>query len=669
MVLPRAVAEIGAVARTIAAGALLLDGEDAMQRDNLRVPAAENDRNPSRDAMKTDAMPPDPPASAAAAAPEPFAPREICKLLFQAGLLTKEQVKRIIENREIIRTRLERERKKRQSEAPLSQRVENPITIVDVIASMNLERADIPNRPLDEEQIYLTLAQHWQLPYKKIDPLKLNLNLVTTTIPRNFAMKHLMLPIAIEDGYLTVATPDPFNREAMEDIARASSYRIRPVVSAKGDVIKLINEFFGFKRSIAAAEVMFSGPTVDLGNLEQYVRLYSSDELPSTDQHIVNAVNHLFTYAFEQRASDIHIEPKRDTSLVRLRIDGVLHTVYKLPKQVHNAIVSRIKNMSRLNMAEKRRPQDGRIKTDKGGVEVEIRISTVPVAFGEKIVMRIMDPDILFQDLEGLGFTGADLVRFNSFITKPHGIVIVCGPTGSGKSTTLYSTLRQIASPEINIITVEDPIEMIHEDFNQIGVQPAVDVTFESILRNILRQDPDVIMIGEMRDIETARNAVQAALTGHLVLSTLHTNDAPAVITRALDIGVPAYLIQSTLVGVLAQRLVRKICRHCIEPFMMQAPELRAMGLEPGREGTIQLHRGKGCVRCRNTGYQGRTGVFEVLPYSESLKRLTTPRTNLDALRQRAREEGMNTLRESAVAKMLAGITTCEEVLRVTWEQ
>ncbi len=418
-----------------------------------------------------------------------------------------------------------------------------------MISALKFERADDSQKALDEEAIYHALSREWGLPYKKIDPLKLDLNLVTGVIPHTFAKRHLVLPLAVEDGWLTVATPNPFNAEVLEDIARVSHMKVRPVVSSRSDIIKLINEFFGFKRSIAAAETQFSAPTVDLGNLEQYVRLKAVEELPSNDQHIVNAVNHLLSYAFDQRASDVHIEPKRDKSHVRMRIDGVLHTVYQLPRSVHSAIVSRIKNMSRLDMAEKRKPQDGRIKMDKAGVEAEIRVSMVPVAFGEKVVMRIMDPEVLFQDLEGLGFTAKDLEKYKGFISMPHGIVLVCGPTGSGKSTTLYSTLRGLSSPEINIVTVEDPIEMVHESFNQIAVQPVVGITFGNILRNILRQDPDIIMIGEMRDLETAENAVQAALTGHLVLSTLHTNDAPSAITRLLDLGIPSFLIQATLIG------------------------------------------------------------------------------------------------------------------------
>jgi len=592
----------------------------------------------------------------------PLASREVCKALIKHGLLTAEKAREVLSQEDAVRRKLSKQKKPGGAN-------HHRVDIVDVITFLKIGRADNNGGLVDEDSVYEVLAAEWGYPYKKIDPLKLDLNLVTTTIPHNFARNHLVMPIGVVDKQLTVATPNPFNLEAFEDIQRVSSLNVETVVSPKTDVIRLINEFFGFKRSIAAAEDLFAGASVDLGNLEQYVRLKSGDEVPHNDQHIVNAVNHILLYAFEQRASDVHIEPKRDTVLVRMRIDGVLHTVYQLPKKVHNALVSRIKTLSRLNIAEKRRPQDGRIKTDKGGVEVEIRISTVPVAFGEKVVMRVMDPDILFQDLEQLGFTTTDLTRYKQIIQMPHGIVLVCGPTGSGKSTTLYSTLRRLSTTEINVITVEDPIEMIHEDFNQIGVQSAIDVTFGNILRTILRQDPDIIMIGEMRDLDTARNAVQAALTGHLVLSTLHTNDAPSAITRLLDIGVPAFLIQATVVGILAQRLMRKICIYCKEPYAMDTAELSAMGLDIGKKGKVKLHKGKGCIKCRHTGYRGRTAIFEVLPYSESLKKNTTAEADVEKLRARAREEGMFTLRESAIKKMLEGETTFEEVLRVTWEQ
>jgi general secretion pathway protein E len=592
--------------------------------------------------------------------------QNVCRTLLKKGLITSGQAEQILKKKDAMEARLKKQKNHKQASGTRSV---NPVTSIDIIAALNLECAGDDSRVLDEELIFQTLADEWEIPFKKIDPLKLDLNLVTTTIPRSFAMKHLVLPIAIKDGCLTVATPNPFNVEVMEDIARAGQLKVKVVVTSKSDIIKLINEFFGFKRSIAAAEHQFAGPSVDLGNLEQYVRLKSADELPSTDQHVVNAVNYLFTYAFDQRASDVHIEPKRDVSLVRMRIDGVLHTVHQLPKNVHSAIVSRIKNLSRLDMAEKRRPQDGRIKTDKGGVEVEMRVSTIPVAFGEKMVMRIMDPDVLFQDLEKLGFTSTDLIRYNKFINMPHGIVLVCGPTGSGKSTTLYSTLKDLYTPEINITTIEDPIEMVCEEFNQIAVQPAIGIAFATILRNILRQDPDIIMIGEMRDLETAENAVQAALTGHLVLSTLHTNDAPSSITRLLDLGVPPFLIQSTLVGIMAQRLVRKICNHCMESFDMETAELRTMGLNVEKNGRITLYRGRGCQKCRGTGYHGRTGIFEVVPYSESLKKMTNASIDIETIRDQAKAEGMVSLRGNALKKLLTGKTTYQEVLRVTWEQ
>ena len=597
-----------------------------------------------------------------------FSAKKVCEVLTKNRLLSPAQAKEILAKRESLQKKLEKQQARKQVSAISDPRMQTPVTIIDIIVSLNLNRLDDSTKVLDEETIYQALAAEWGLPYKKIDPLKLDLNLVTTTIPRSFATKHMVLPVAIKDGCLTVATSNPFNAEVMDDIARAINLKVNAIISPKSDIIRLINEFFGFKRSIAAAEHQFAGPSVDLGNLEQYVQLKSPDELPSNDQHIVNALNHLFSYAFDQRASDIHIEPKREVSRIRMRIDGVLHTVYNLPQNVHPAIISRIKNLSRLDMAEKRRPQDGRIKTDKGGVEVEIRVSTIPVAFGEKVVMRIMDPDILFQDLDKLGFTETDLIRYNQFITMPHGIVMVCGPTGSGKSTTLYSTLRYLSSPEINITTVEDPIEMINEDFNQIAVQPVVGVTFATILRNILRQDPDIIMLGEMRDLETAENAVQASMTGHLVLSTIHTNDAPSTITRLLDLGVPSFLIQATLVGIIAQRLVRMICPYCRESFEMKTSELRDLGLDVGRDGQLTLSRGKGCNKCRGTGYLGRTGVFEVLPYSESIKKMTSDGADLERIRAKAKAEGMVTLRENAVKKMLEGMSTYQEVLRVTWE-
>lgn len=601
---------------------------------------------------------------------DPFSPERVCRALLKRRVLSEQQQHELLTKEPNLRHRLEKLQKQRNRETGSGEMIRNPVTVIDALLAMNLRRADDPGKVIDEDIIFEALASDWKLPYRKIDPLKLDLNIVTTTIPRNFAMKHLVLPIAVADGCLTVAMANPFNLEIIEDVARVSHMRVKVVVSPKTDIIKIINEFFGFKRSIAAAEDQYTAPTIDLGNLEQYVRLSSSDELPSNDKHIINAVDFLFGYAFDQRASDIHIEPKRDSSLVRMRIDGTLHTVHTLPKSVHSAVVSRIKNLSRMDISEKRRPQDGRIKTERDDKTVEIRVSSVPVAFGEKLVMRLMDPDILFQDMEQLGFSSKDMVRYNQFVDRPHGIILVCGPTGSGKSTTLYSTLRYLSTPEINVTTVEDPIEMIHESFNQIAVQPAVDITFSSILRTILRQDPDVIMIGEMRDLETAENAVQAALTGHLVLSTLHTNDAPSSIIRLINLGVPSFLIQASVIGIVSQRLLKTICEDCKEAYLVGADELSAMGINtPMQTETVRLYRGTGCRKCRGTGYYGRTGVFEVLPFSDEIKKLTTADADLAALQACAKSEGMVSLRENAIRKMLDGVTTIQEVLRVTWEE
>jgi len=594
----------------------------------------------------------------------------VCRILLKKGLISKKQSQEIFNEKDTLQKKLEKLQVIKDASGHSSSKIINPVGIIDIICFLKLDRKDDPDRELDEETIFQALAEEWKIDYKKIDPLELDLKLVTTTIPRSFAMKHLVLPIAVKDGWLTVATPNPHNLEVMEDISRVSHLKVKPVVSSKSDIIKIIDEFYGFRKSIAAAEEQFSYPSIDLGNLEQYVRLREARDLPSDDRHIVNAVDHLFNYAFEQRASDIHVEPKRNTSLVRLRIDGVLHSIYKLPKTVHGALISRIKALSRLDMAEKRRPQDGRIKIDRGkGGEAEIRVSTVPTAFGEKTVMRILDPDILFQDVGQLGMTSMDLVRYQQFINFPHGLVLVCGPTGSGKSTTLYSTLRHLSTEEKNITTVEDPIEMVHEDFNQIAVQPSADITFANILRNILRQDPDIIMIGEMRDLETAQNAIQATLTGHLVLSTLHTNDASLAITRLVDIGVQSFLIHATLTGVVAQRLLRKICPYCSESFEISADDLMAMSIKTDKTGMIKLKRGNGCIKCRGTGYLGRIGIFEVLSVTEPIKDIIAQEGSADMIRQAACNEGMVTLRENAIKKMLDGETTYQEVIRVTWGQ
>ncbi len=545
--------------------------------------------------------------------------------------------------------------------------------LVDVIVSFKLDIGNKKNIPLDEDSIMRAVSKSCGLPFKKLDPLNLDMEIVTKTIPRNFAINHLLLPFNFQNGILEVAVYHPDKRSVLKDIEQANQVKIKPFLTTKTDIKKILSEFFGFQRSISAAEDQYGGAglgsSVDIGNLEQFVKISSSKEISSSDQHIKSAVNHLFNYALDQNASDIHVEPKRENCMIRFRIDGALHTIYNLPKAVHSAIVARIKFLGRLDIAEKRRPQDGRIKLSlSGDKEAEVRVSTVPVAFGEKVVMRILDPDVIFQDLNNLGFSARDRNVYNSFIQAPHGIVLVTGPTGSGKSTTLYSTLEKIATPERNIVTVEDPVEMVYEAFNQISVQPLIDVTFSTILRNILRQDPDVIMIGEIRDLDTASHAVQAAMTGHLVFSTLHTNDAVSSIVRLRDLGLEPFLISSTLLGALAQRLVRTVCPHCKESFEMKGSELLKLGFPVADNETYNLKRGKGCRKCRGTGFKGRCGIFEIFPLSEQMKRMITSGDNTDEIRQLAIREGMTTLREDAWEKVKAGITTYEEAMRVTAE-
>jgi len=543
--------------------------------------------------------------------------------------------------------------------------------LVDIISSFQLEIPAGNGVALNEDIIMQAVAQEFRLPFKKLDPLDLDMDVVTKSIPRNFAVTHLLLPFHKHDDVLEVAIYHPDNLAVLADIEQATQVTIRPSLTTKSDIQRIQADFFGFQKSIKAAESQFSGPgigsSVDIGNLEQFVKLSPAKEISSSDQHIKSAVNHLFHYALEQQASDIHIEPKRDACMVRFRIDGMLHPIYKLPKAVHAAITARIKSLARMDISEKRRPQDGRIKLGVGGQkEVEIRVSTVPVSFGEKTVMRILDSEVIFQDLDQLSFSQRDRQVFESFINAPHGILLITGPTGSGKSTTLYSTLKKIATPEKNIVTVEDPVEMVYEEFNQISVQPLIDVTFSTILRNILRQDPDVIMIGEIRDLDTAAHAVQAAMTGHLVLSTLHTNDAVSSIVRLMDMGLAPFLISSTLLGCVAQRLVRTICPECVESFVMDKEELLKLGFPVAGSGAIELKRGKGCRLCRGTGYKGRCGVFEVFVFSEQINRMLRAGEGVAEMRKVAIREGMTTLREDAWLKVKAGKTTYQEALRVT---
>jgi general secretion pathway protein E len=521
------------------------------------------------------------------------------------------------------------------------------------------------DRPLNEPEVAQAIAEAAGLPYVRIDPLRLNADLIESKISRPFALRHRMLPLEMESGQLRVACADPWDLEAIDSFRRLVGQHVHLVVASEPDILRAIREFYGLRDSVRHAERDLKAG-IDLGNLEALVRMKSESEIEQSDQHIVRAVEYMLQHAFDTRASDIHIEPKRDDSLIRFRIDGVLHDVQRIPKVVHRAIVSRLKTVARLDIAEKRRPQDGRIKTAREEREVELRLSTLPVAFGEKVVLRIFDPENFLQDLAGLGFEPDDLQKFDAFIHRPHGIILVTGPTGSGKSTTLYSALESIASHEVNITTIEDPIEMVHETFNQTAVLTKAGVTFASALRHILRQDPDVIMVGEIRDAETAQYATQAAMTGHLVFSTLHTNDAATSITRLHDLGVERYLIASTLIGAVAQRLVRKICEHCSIEHTLDADEVRALALSVPEGKRVSVRRGDGCAECRGTGYLGRTAIFEVLDLDDGIKHLVLEGADAPLLKREAVRRGMKTLRQGALQKLARGVTSVEEVIRVT---
>jgi general secretion pathway protein E len=445
----------------------------------------------------------------------------------------------------------------------------------------------------------------------------------------------------------------------------------RLVVSTPTDIQRLITDFYGFRGAVDAAEQQ-AGGGVDIGNLERYVKLKRVDEIEASDSHVVAAVEYLLHYALDQRASDVHIEPRRDHSAVRMRIDGVLHNVHTLPKAVHPAIVSRIKTLARLDIAEKRRPQDGRIKTARGDREVEMRVSTVAVAFGEKLVLRIFDPGTLLRDLSDVGMFENQFALAEKFLGRPHGLILVTGPTGSGKTTTLYAALRMVATPEVNVVTIEDPIEIVVDAFNQVAVQPKINVGFAEALRHVLRQDPDVIMVGEVRDGETAEIALQAALTGHMVLATLHTNDAASAITRLLELGVDPFVLASTLAGVVAQRLVRTVCSNCRVETFLTPDQMTLLGLDvhalraQGQEPELMVAFGEGCVQCRSTGLLGRTGVFEVLEVDDKIRKLVVAKASSTEIVKQARRDGLLTLREAAIKKLAKGVTSFDEVLRVT---
>jgi len=540
-----------------------------------------------------------------------------------------------------------------------------------VVADQKWRSGRPPHKLLSLEWLTQWLAEKTGMEYYHIDPLKINFAAVTDVMSTHYAARFRILPVEVNSKEAVVATSEPYVKEWEKELKPILKLDVRRVIANPLDIARYQVEFYNLAKSVKGAAKQGEQRS-GLGNFEQLVELgKTKGQLDANDQHIVHVVDWLWQYAFDQRASDIHMEPRRDVSEIRFRIDGVLHPVYQIPGAVAAAMTSRIKILGRMDVVEKRKPQDGRIKTRTAdGLEVELRLSTMPTAFGEKLVMRIFDPEVIVKDFAELGFSDDDKTRWKHMTDQPNGIILVTGPTGSGKTTTLYSTLKTLATTEVNVCTIEDPIEMIEPAFNQMQVQPAIELGFAQGVRALMRQDPDIIMVGEIRDLETADMAVQAALTGHLVLSTLHTNDAASAITRLLDLGVPAYLLNSTILGVMAQRLVRTLCRHCREKIPYDADREGELGWDefvaPWKaKRPAHLYRPVGCLECRNTGYLGRVGLYEILLMTPTIRKLVTTEADVAKVREQAYKEGMKPLRISGALKVAMGLTTLEQVLKV----
>ena len=543
----------------------------------------------------------------------------------------------------------------------------NPLV---VIANLKPKNARESGKTLTLELLTEWLAEQVKLPYFKIDPMKIKMAEVTAVIGQAYAQRYRILPVAVTADEVVFATSEPLIVNWRADLTHILRKNVQCVVANPLDVARYLMEFYGVTRSVRKAKDAKDG-TRDAAskiiNFEQLLELGKTASLGADDQHIVQIVDWLLQYAFESRASDIHLEPRREMSNVRFRIDGVMHKTFELPTPVMVAVTSRIKVIGRMDLAEKRRPQDGRLKArSPSGREVEMRLSTMPTAFGEKVVMRIFDPDIVVKEFAQLGFSKREGLLWEDMIAAPNGIVLITGPTGSGKTTTLYSTLKRLATPDINVCTVEDPIEMIATEFNQMQVNNQIDLGFAEGVRTLLRQDPDIIMIGEIRDLQTAQMAIQASLTGHLVLSTLHTNDAPSAVQRLMDLGAPYYLLQGTLVGIMAQRLVRTLCPHC-KRLDGKVDEIKWNALTYPWRADLPEFIGVpvGCLECRKTGFLGRTGIYEMVKISPALRSLIHPNTEMAKFAEAARKEGMRPLRLSAATHVARGVTTIEEVIGV----
>ena len=537
---------------------------------------------------------------------------------------------------------------------------------LEFIASQQLDDLRHPGKKLELESLTAWLAALANQPYLRIDPLKIDVAAVTPLMSYAFAQRHKILAVAVDKEAVTIASAQPFVHKWESDLMHVLKRPIKRVVANPGDIQRFTVEFFRLAKSVSGANSI-DQKLGNFGNFEQLLKLGASDQEPdANDSHIVNIVDWLFQYAFQQRASDIHIEPRREQGSVRFRIDGVLHTVYQFPPQVTMAIVSRLKSLGRMNIAEKRKPQDGRVKTKTpDGGEVELRLSTLPTAFGEKMVMRIFDPEVLLKSFDQLGFSADDLRRWEFMTSQPNGIILVTGPTGSGKTVSLYTGLNILNTVDVNISTAEDPVEINLEGINQVNVNPKQGMDFTAALKSFLRQDPDIIMVGEIRDLDTASIAVKAAQTGHMVMSTLHTNSAAETLTRLRNMGVPSFNIATSVNLIIAQRLARKLCSVCKKEVQIPREALLEEGFPEDKLGTFKIYGPVGCENCNN-GYKGRVGIYEVVKNTSALQRIIMEEGNSIDISIQMRKDGFNDLRTSALLKAMQGVTSLEEVNRVT---
>ncbi|PXF63671.1 GspE/PulE family protein [Kangiella spongicola] len=541
---------------------------------------------------------------------------------------------------------------------------------IEQVADLSLTRHNQHQKIIDEEVLTRFLAGLYKLPYYRIDPLKVHVDDITDVMSYAYAQRHNILAVEVNDDSVKVAVMNPDELSWKESLGQVVSRDIIPVFANPASIKRYQREFYQLSASVAGAKNTNPKSDTSVTNLEQLIELKGGEEADANDKHIVQIVDWLLQYAFKERASDIHIEPRRDIGKIRFRIDGVLHSVYELPIAITQAVISRLKILGRMDLAERRKPLDGRVKTRApDGQEIELRLSTLPTAFGEKFVGRIFDPTVLKRDFTELGLEPETERVWRDLIGQSTGIVLLTGPTGSGKTTTLYTSLKLLATPEVNICTIEDPIEMVDPALNQMQVHHDIDLDFAAGVKALLRQDPDIIMIGEIRDQETAQMAVQAALTGHLVISTLHTNDAPSAMTRLIEVGVEPYLLNATMLGVMAQRLVRTLCSFCKRKTEVDTEAWQILvgdNLNGELEMPQHIYEPVGCDDCRHTGYQGRQGIYELMRVTDELKTLVHDDASIKSMRKQAQVQGMNLLRVSGAYKVAQGLTTIEEVLRVS---